>query len=71
MEPSNVKTPWAPSLRDALFALAVLAILVSAVPVSLMAGVPDISGAVGVTMIWLMMGTAVFFAMKKIGAFRK
>lgn len=56
-------------LNDALFALAVIATLVAALPVSYAAGVPDLSGAFALTLTWLFMGVGVLYAMKKSGAF--
>lgn len=58
------------SVRDIIFFLTALAILVSAVPVSALAGVPDLTGAAMLTLGWLIMGSATLLAMKCSGAFR-
>lgn len=51
------------------FFAGIIACLTAGVPVCYAAGVEDLSGAVGVTMTWLLMGSVTFFAMKKAGAF--
>lgn len=57
-------------LSNKAFYAGVLATLTAGVPVCYAAGVEDLSGAFGVTMTWLLMGSATFFAMKRVGAFK-
>ena len=70
MTQSNKPSFGTLNVHNALFAIAALAILVSAIPVSALAGVQDLSGAIALSMVWLFMGAGTFLAMKKSGAFR-
>lgn len=70
MTASTSKSSTLHSVRDIIFFLTALAILISAVPVSALAGVPDLTGAAMLTLGWLIMGSATLLAMKRSGAFQ-